>query len=31
MDGVIMCILKEQAILIEELQEKVNKLSKKKQ
>jgi len=30
-DGVIMCILKEQAILIEELQEKVNKLSKKKQ
>lgn len=29
MDGVIMCILKEQAILIEELQEKVKKLSKK--
>lgn len=30
MDGVIMCILKEQAILIEELQEKVKKLSKNK-
>lgn len=28
MDGIIMCILKEQAILIEELQEKVRKLSK---